>query len=78
MNCIAEQLATAVGLGGKKRPVGSHAERARSTVTKRIKDSINKIGQVIPGLGWHLSVRVKTGYFCSYNPHPDRPVSWKF
>jgi len=78
MNCIAEQLATAVGLGGKKRPVGSHAERARSTVTKRIRDSINKIGKVIPALGRHLSARVKTGYFCSYNPHPDRPVSWKF
>ena len=78
MNCIAEQLAAAVGLGGKKRRAGSHAEKARSTVTKRIKDSINKIGDAIPVLGRHLSARIKTGYFCSYNPHPDRPVAWKF
>jgi hypothetical protein len=25
-----------------------------------------------------LAARGKTGYFCSYNPHPDRPVTWKF
>jgi hypothetical protein len=25
-----------------------------------------------------LAARIKTGYFCSYNPHLDRPVAWKF
>jgi non-specific serine/threonine protein kinase len=78
MNSISEQLAAAVGLGGRQRPAGSHSERARSAVTKRIKESINRIGEVIPGLGRHLAARIKTGYFCSYNPHPDRPVAWKF
>ena len=29
-------------------------------------------------LGYHLAARIKTGYFCSYNPHPDRPVTWRF
>jgi hypothetical protein len=78
MNVIAEQLAAAVGLGGRDRKSGSEAERARSAVTKRIKKSITKIAEVIPPLGRHLSARIKTGYFCSYNPHPDRPVVWKF
>jgi len=78
MNSISEQLAAAAGLGGRKRQASSHAERARSAVTKRIKESINRIGAVIPVLGRHLSARIKTGYFCSYNPHPDRPVAWKF
>jgi hypothetical protein len=78
MNSIAEQLAAAVGLGGRDRKTGSEAERARSAVTKRIKESINKIAEVIPSLGRHLAVRIKTGYFCSYNPHPNRPVAWKF
>jgi hypothetical protein len=32
----------------------------------------------IPSLGYHLAARIKTGYFCSYNPHPERPVPWKF
>ena len=78
VDALAEQLAAAVGLGGRNRRIGSEAERARSAVTKRIKSSIKRIGQAIPSLGGHLVTRVKTGYFCSYSPHPDRPVAWKF
>jgi non-specific serine/threonine protein kinase len=78
MNAIAEQLAVAVGLGGRDRRFSSKAERARSTVTKRIKQAINRITEAAPPLGRHLTARIKTGYFCSYNPHPDRPVAWKF
>jgi non-specific serine/threonine protein kinase len=78
MDAIAEQLVAAVGLGGRDRRFSSEAERARSAVTKRIKQAINRIGKVMPVLGRHLAARIKTGYFCSYNPHPDRHVSWKF
>jgi hypothetical protein len=78
MDAIAEQLAAAVGLGGRGRRSSLGAERTRSAVTKRIKDAINRIAEVIPPLGWHLAARIRTGYFCSYNPRPDRPVAWKF
>jgi len=78
MDALAEQLAAAVGLGGRNRRIGSGAERARSAVTKRIKGSIKRIGETIPSLGSHLATRVRTGYFCSYSPHPERPVAWKF
>jgi hypothetical protein len=78
MYTIANQLAAAVGLSGKDRPVLSDVERARSAVTKRIKDAIKKITEVIPPLGHHLTARIKTGYFCSYNPHPARSIVWKF
>ena len=43
---------------------------------KRIKQVIKRIQETIPPLGRHLASRVKTAYFCSYNPHPDRPVTW--
>jgi len=78
MDTLAEQLAAAVGLGGRNRRIGSGAERARSAVTKRIKASIKRIGETIPSLGSHLATRIRTGYFCSYSPHPERPVAWKF
>jgi len=78
IDAIAEQLAAAVGLGGRDRRASFDAERARSTVTKRIKEAIKRIGKVMPALGRHFAARIKTGYFCSYNPHPDRPVTWKF
>ena len=78
MDALARQLALAVGLGGRNRRLGSEAERARSAVTKRIKNSINRIGEAIPSLRSHLATRVKTGYFCSYNPQPERPVAGNF
>jgi hypothetical protein len=78
MDALAGQLAAAVGLGGRDRRSSSQAERARSAVTKRIKEAITRIAEVIPPLGRHLAARIKTGYFCSYNPHPDHPVAWKF
>ena len=37
----------------------------------------SKFADIIPVLGHHLTARSKTGYFCSSNPHPDRPVAWK-
>ena len=78
MAVIIRHLASAIGLGGRDRRTGSDAERARSAVTKRIKDAIHKIAEAIPALGDHLSTRIKTGYFCTYPPHPERPVVWKF
>src|SRR5262249_23732744 len=78
IDAIVGQLAAAVGLGGTDRKTSSYAERARSAVTKRIKRAIHRIAKVIPPLGLHLAARIKTGYFCSYNPHPDRRVVWKF
>jgi cytochrome c553 len=78
MSAIAHHLASAVGLGGRDRKSSSEAERARCAVTKRIKQSIQKIAEAIPDLGHHLTASIKTGYFCSYTPHPDRPVAWKF
>jgi hypothetical protein len=78
LQAIADHLASAVGLGGRTRKTSSGTERARSAVTKCIKKAIQRISQAIPSLGYHLAARIKTGYFCSYNPHPDRPVSWKF
>jgi non-specific serine/threonine protein kinase len=78
VNAISRYLACAIGLAGRDRKTSSQAERARSAVTKRIKRAIRKTGEAIPSLGHHLSARIKAGYFCSYNPHPDRPVVWKF
>jgi hypothetical protein len=76
-DCIADQLTFGVGLGGRNRKAASQAERARSAVTKRIKNSIDKIAGAIPPLGRHLASRIKTGYFCCYNPNPDRPAVWE-
>ena len=73
---LTEQLAAAVGLGGRDRSTGSTAERARTTVTHRLRAVIRRIAQHHPGLGDHLATRVRTGTFCSYQPDPERPIVW--
>jgi hypothetical protein len=74
-DALVEQLGQAYGLGGRARRAGDRAERARSTVTARIRDAIRKIESVDPGLARHLSRSVRTGRFCSYDP--ETPVQWQ-
>ena len=76
MEALATQLAQAVGLGGRDREAASDAERARVTVTLRVKAALDKIRRGHPSLGHHLSTCVHTGRFCSYAPDPANPVPW--
>ncbi|MGH3549393.1 MAG: hypothetical protein ACRDQU_15060 [Pseudonocardiaceae bacterium] len=73
-DALLTALTAAYGLGGRARRMGSPAERARTAVTTRIRDSIRRIGQADPELGEHLSRSVRTGTFCVYDPSP--PVRW--
>jgi non-specific serine/threonine protein kinase len=76
IDALTQQLAAAVGLGGRDRPSGSAAERARTTVTHRLRAVIQRIARQHPGLGDHLAARVRTGTFCVYQPDPERPIVW--
>jgi non-specific serine/threonine protein kinase len=77
MEFLTSQLASAVGLGGRDRKAASNVERARLTVTKRIKDALAKVRESHPALGDHLAARIKTGYLCGYTPEPSRPIAWE-
>jgi non-specific serine/threonine protein kinase len=74
---ITVQLAAAVGLGGRDRKVASASERARLTVTKRIKDALGRIRESHPALGEYLVARIKTGYLCGYSADPGAAVVWE-
>jgi DNA-binding NtrC family response regulator len=76
IEAITDQLAAAVGLGGRNRHAASATERARSTVTQRIKTAIKKISERHPSLADHLARVVKTGTFCAYQPDPAHPIRW--
>jgi class 3 adenylate cyclase len=77
MEAIAEQLAAAVGLGGRDRQAGSSSERARSTMTKAVKAALTRIGDHHAALGRHLTTSIRTGTFCSYAPDQP-PAPWAF
>lgn len=72
---IHAELAAAVGLGGRSRKISSHAERARLAVTKTVKAALSHIRHADPELGRHLTLSIRTGYFCVYRP--EQPVAWE-
>jgi len=75
---LTDELARAVGLGGRSRTAGSVAERARVNVSRTIGAVVKKIAAGSPALGQHLTAAVRTGYFCAYEPDPRVRVDWRF
>jgi hypothetical protein len=65
---VTQELARAVGLGGRARRAGSAAERARTTVQKRLRSAIRRIESQLPQLGLHLDQTIRTGMLCGYLP----------
>lgn len=75
MEALVEALSKALGLGGRSRRLGNLTERARSTVTARIRHAIRKVEGLHEPLARHLDNSIRTGTFCCYRP--ERPVSWR-
>ena len=67
-DALIDELTYATGLGGRRRRLGDVTERARTTVTARIRDAIGRIERVHPELGGHLRTSIVTGARCSYRP----------
>lgn len=70
---LLDELRTAAGLGGRSRRLGDQTERARKTVTARIRDTLRKLDTLHPALAAHLKASVTTGTTCAYRPEhtPD-------
>jgi AAA ATPase domain len=65
---LVRELAAATGLGGRPRPLGSEAERARLNVTRAIRTAISRIRDRAPDAATHLDQTVRTGTRCCYSP----------
>jgi hypothetical protein len=74
LDAIVDHLTAALGLGGRARRHTDGVERARSTVTQRIRATIKRLRIVHPVLAAHLEVSVQTGVYCQYRP--ERPTAW--
>ncbi len=72
---LVAELTAAYGLGGRARRAGDPAERARTTVTWRIREAIKRIDEGHPELAGHLRASVRTGVFCCYEP--EQPHRWE-
>ncbi|MDQ3347140.1 MAG: transcriptional regulator [Acidobacteriota bacterium] len=75
-DCVVRELARAVGLGGRERRVGSAAERARSAVTRAVRQAMTRIRGHHPALATHFDRAVRTGTYCAYLPDSRMPAAW--
>ncbi|MEG3635891.1 ATP-binding protein [Micromonospora palythoicola] len=71
---LIDQLRAAAGLAGRTRRLGDEAERARKTVTARIRDTLRRLDQRHPPLATHLRATISTGAACRYLP--PTPLPW--
>jgi predicted ATPase len=74
---LVDELARAVGLGGRDRRAASHAERARLNATRAIRAAMANLARANSSLGRHLSATIRTGRYCSYTPDPRAPITWE-
>jgi tetratricopeptide (TPR) repeat protein len=65
---LIDELRRSTGLAGRSRRLGDEAERARKTVTARIRDSLRRIDQRHPELARYLRATISTGLTCRYQP----------
>jgi hypothetical protein len=72
---LVDELTSAYGLGGRVRRTGDPAERARTTVTARIRDALGRLEVAEPALGAHLRRSIRTGRICTYDP--EIAVRWE-
>ena len=72
---LLTELRSAAGLGGRTRRLGDEAERARKTVTARIRDTLRKLADRHPELTNHLRESISTGSTCTYQP--STPTTWR-
>jgi (E)-4-hydroxy-3-methylbut-2-enyl-diphosphate synthase len=70
---LVRELGAATGLGGRRRRLGDETERARKTVTARIRDALERIERAHPPLGAHLRAAVSTGTCRMSIVPPSRP-----
>jgi predicted ATPase len=75
LDLLVDHLAAATGLGGRTRRPGGTTERARTSVSWRVRAALRRIERAHPALAAHLRASVRIGVWSQYRP--DDPVAWE-
>ena len=62
--------------GGRGR-AAADTERARQSVTRAVKATVERLAEANPDLGRHLRSTVRTGVYSTYAPDPRAPIVWE-
>lgn len=74
---LIAELSRAVGLAGRRRVLGSDAERARTAATRSIRYALKRLAEHHPAVAAHLEQSVHTGTYCVHTPDPLAPITWQ-
>lgn len=75
---LVAELARAVGLAGRDRPLGSApSEQARVAVTKAIRGVLRKVETADTELSRHLRATIRTGAHCAYQDDVEPTAAWR-
>ncbi len=74
---LVDELRRGVGLNGRARTVGDGVERARTSATRSLRYTLDRITRHHSSLGEHLERTIRTGIYFAYEPDPRAPVDWK-
>lgn len=74
---LVVELSRALGLAGRHRSVGSTTERARTSVARSIRYSLDQLAKHHPAAAHHLRHAVRTGTYCSYSSDAALAVEWR-
>ncbi|MFG1798515.1 hypothetical protein [Nocardia sp. NPDC049149] len=69
---LLDELRRTAGLAGRTRHLGDDAERARKTVSARVRDTLRRIDRIHPELAEHLRACISLGIVCRYQPQRER------
>lgn len=75
---LIAELASAAGFRGRTRETGGTAERARTSVTRSIRYSLERMADHHRALADHLGQAVHTGTYCVYQRDPVASLDWDF
>lgn len=75
LQLIEDSLVDLLGLGANGA-AGAAGERARLNVTRALRRALARITEADVPLGQELSLCVRTGRFCAYDPPPGRSITW--
>ncbi|WP_026986706.1 hypothetical protein [Fodinicurvata fenggangensis] len=74
---LIDELRRGVGLNDRARTIGDGFERARTSATRSLRYTLNRIDQYHPSLGEHLERTIHTGTYFTYKPDPRAEVDWE-
>jgi 7-cyano-7-deazaguanine synthase in queuosine biosynthesis len=72
---LTSYLASSIGITGRPRQFGNKYKRMNDRISKSILRAIEKVKEVHPLLGFHLSNSIKVGL--SYKYTPEKPLDWQ-